>query len=240
MLDWFKIGKVPVMIVLVVGFAGFQHFFNKSTTLEKEIVKAKEIQTESMFKLRIQSFKQQQQIEKLSVQLSESKTTTKSEKEINSILTISNKKLRQSSKRKWYKLIKPDGTIIEKEYTEESKEEISNVVTSIKKEFTRKVQSIENKWLKIHKQKINQVEERHGIQLELQATHHEKELLSEKLRKTTTVNSFKYLVRAGYTTDLKYYVGAGRYMIGPIFLDSRIDFSELGFGNASIGLGISW
>ena len=235
-----KIKKYGTILLLIVALAGVQHFFNKTTTVEKELVEMTsqrdyfQESTRNRTKIiekRTEHFEQQVQkhneyIENVSKTIASLKTE--------------NRKLTESTKRRWFKLIKPDGTIVEKEYTESHKEEVESIVTSVKAEFTRKVSAIETKWLKLHKFRVSELKQEHEKNTLVLHDSYKEQLRQERSKTTVSYGSRKYIVRAGYTSRLDYYAGFGYTLLGPLFIDSGLDFTPASLESGRIGLGIQF
>jgi hypothetical protein len=156
-------------------------------------------------------------------------------------LRVENSKLIQSSKRKRLKLVKPDGTIVEKEYEESQSEEVTSVVTEIRQEFDTKVKSIEDKWKRIHKERVSKIVEDYEKRLKEKKTEVvTKEVIVER-EKIVKVNEKKLRTEAGYTSEKKIYTHISYPVWGPFFLgggaSSTTDFKE---PEARIGIGLSW
>jgi len=81
-------------------------------------------------------------------------------------LTKENEQLKIKTSRSTYKMVKPDGTIIEKEYDTSDTESNKQVVTEIKQEFDQKVQSIENKWKKVHEESVQSLKKEYDDKVE--------------------------------------------------------------------------
>lgn len=149
-------------------------------------------------------------------------------------LTVENSRLRQSVKKRKFKLIKPDGTIIEKEYEESETEQATQVVTQVRQEFDRKVKSIENKWVKIHKERVVLIKQEYEKKL--------KEAKEENKSKETKVNEKKIIVEVGVEKDKELYIHSIYNLWGPFIIGSgsSIDANTKTIEDLRIGVGINF
>lgn len=149
-------------------------------------------------------------------------------------LIVENSRLRQSVKKRKFKLIKPDGTIIEKEYEESETEQATQVVTQVRQEFDRKVKSIENKWVKIHKERVVLIKQEYEKKL--------REAKEEKKSKETKVNEKKIIVEVGVEKDKELYIHSIYNLWGPFIIGSgsSIDANTKTIEDLRIGVGINF
>jgi len=157
-------------------------------------------------------------------------------------LTTENRELKQSSKRKKFKLVKPDGTIIEKEYEESQSEEISSVVTEVREEFNRKVSSIENKWKKIHTDRVQELKTQYEEAVEQIKLERGERIVTVEKEKIVEVNKKSLRPEVGVTKDKEAYFHVTYSLWGPVFVGggaaAEIDTKE--FSDARIGVGIGF
>ena len=147
-------------------------------------------------------------------------------------LTVENTHLKQSQKESIVRIIRPDGTIEEKIYKESQTEVLSSITTQIKEEFTRKITEIENKWKRIHTERLDVIKKDYDSKLI------EKDRTIAELSKQTTVeiNKKSFGVAVGYMTNKDYFSNISYDIMGPIFIDFQVQ-SNLKDDNAG-GLGI--
>ena len=144
-----------------------------------------------------------------------------------------NYKLKQKVSEKRFKIVRPDGTIEEKWFKESETDVVSSTVTKIKSEFTRKVKSIENKWMTIHKKRVEKIKA--DYEKKIAESTHTKEKTHKK--KVVEINKRNFGISGGIMTDKKYFGGVTYDIFGPLFLDLHLE-SDRSFQNKEVGLGI--
>lgn len=216
------------IIILLVGIAVGAIFYpskevsiEEKLRLESEITKLKkekkEIKIDYENKLAIK-----EQISKEYKKDSESKLSS---------LRQENTVLKQKAKEKTLKIIKPDGTIVEETIKEYQTEIISKVVTEIKQEFKEKIQLIENKWKKIHEQRVTKIRDNYVYQLE----EKDKKIRQYELNKVVKINQRKFGISLGYLGNNEYFSSVQYDMFGPMFLDLHLGGNN---NNTRAGIGI--
>jgi len=147
-------------------------------------------------------------------------------------LTQENHELRKKTDEGTLKIVKPDGTIIEKTYKKTETEQISQITTEITEEFNRKVKSIENKWMTIHKQRVSKIKQEFDKQIK-----EKEQVISEfKRKKSVEINKRSFGIAVGYLTNNNYYTSISRDVFGPVFIDVK---TESNFANNfAVGGGI--
>lgn len=151
-------------------------------------------------------------------------------------LTVENSTLKQSMKKQKLKIVRPDGTIIEKEVEESNSESTKTVITEIREEFDRKVSSIENKWKKIHEERISSIKKEFDEKLEKAKSENkvvEKEKIVEK-------NSKKLRTELGYTSKKDYYNHNSYTLWGPVFMGAGLSGTEKDLKEVHAGIGIEF
>ncbi len=144
-----------------------------------------------------------------------------------------NFKLKQRVSEKRFKIVRPDGTIEERWFKESETDVISSTVTKIKEEFTRKVTSIERKWMKIHEKRIRKIKEDYEKKLAANSNTR-----SETFKKTKTeINKRSFGISLGITSEKNYFSSVTYDIFGPMFLDLHLE-SDKHFDDKEIGLGI--
>jgi hypothetical protein len=236
--DWFKISS-SLLLEVVIGVV----FYPSKTVTERETSKLKEA-----YELKISEMQKTHNEEsaKLSEKLVAEESARKSletetSKKIE-ILTTENKSLKQSSKKQKFKLVKPDGTIIEKEMEQSNSEEVSSVVSSIKEEFDQKVKSIEERWKKVHEERV--VELKKKFDQDIEKAKSEQKVVEKTVEKEKIVEVNKKKLRpevgASYdgTKDVKGYFHLSYPVAGPVFIGGGVSGSKTGFGDIRLGLGL--
>jgi len=183
--DWFKVTS-SVLLGAVVGVV----FYPSKTITERETLKLKE-----SYELKISEIQKTHTEEsaKLSEKLTAEESARKSlevetAKKLE-LLTQENKSLKLSSKKQKFKLVKPDGTIIEKEMEQSNSEEVSSVVTSIKQEFSQKIKSIEERWKKVHEERVAELKKKFDQDIEKARAN--KRSLRRSLKKKRSLRSIR-------------------------------------------------
>jgi hypothetical protein len=237
--DWFKM----TISLLLGGVVGVVFYPSKSIT-ERETSKLKET-----YELKIQEIQRtyaeesKSLSEKLSTQESESRTREfELSKRVES-LTQENKSLKQSSKKQKFKLVKPDGTIIEKELEQSNSEEISSTVTSIKEEFNHKIKSIEEKWKKVHEERI--VELKKKFDQDIEKAKSEQKVVEKIVEKEKIVEVNKKKLRpevgAAYNKeDLMGYFHLSYPVAGPVFIGGGVSGNKTKLGEVQLGVGLEF
>jgi hypothetical protein len=235
--DWFKITSA-----LLLGAAIGVVFYPSKTITERETSKLREtydLKISDIQKTHAEETKTLQnrvESEESARKTLEIETTKKVES-----LTQENKSLKQSSKKQKFKLVKPDGTIIEKEMEQSNSEEVSSVVTSIKEEFTNKVKSIEEKWKKVHEERI--VELKKKFDQDVEKVKSEQKVVEKIVEKEKIVEVNKKKLRpeigAVYNgDDLLGYLHLSYPIVGPVFIGGGASANKTKFGEVQLGLGL--
>lgn len=165
----------------------------------------------------------------------ESQTTHKIES-----LTTENTQLKQSSRKSKFKLIKPDGTIVEKEFEESNSESSQTVVTQIREEFDQKVKSIEDKWKKIHEERVSKMQAEFAEELKKAKAETNTVTVVKESEKITETNKKKFRPEIGITTNKDIYGHVSYTIWGPMFLGGGVSGSTHGFGDARLGVGVEF
>lgn len=154
-----------------------------------------------------------------------------------SSLTSQVTELRSKQKISTYKLIKPDGTIEERSYTENDIDQSTKTVTKIQSEFKQKIDSIEQKWSKIHEQKVTELKK----QFDSKEQVYQQTIASYEKTKTVSINEKTFGIEAGMMSDKDYYAHATMDLWGPVFIGLQGEIkSQLGnnVGENRMGAGI--
>jgi monoamine oxidase len=236
--DWFKVTS-SVLLGIVVGVV----FYPSKIITERETSKLKETYELKISEMQKTHNEESAKLnEKLTAEESVRKSLeTETSKKIE-ILTTENRSLKQSSKKQKFKLVKPDGTIIEKEMEQSNSEEVSSVVSSIKEEFNQKVKSIEERWKKVHEERV--VELKKKFDQDIEKVKSEQKVVEKIVEKEKIVEVNKKKLRpevgASYdgTKDVKGYFHLSYPVAGPVFIGGGVSGSKTGFGDVRLGLGL--
>ncbi len=221
---------VRYVVILLIGCGLGSIFYPSKTITTEETEKYKQTIT------KLESEKYKSDI-KYVADLSRLESENKQYKEVttNKIHSLKeeNYKLKSRVTEKRFKIVRPDGTIEERWFKESETDIISSTVTSIKSEFTRKVQSIENKWKKIHEKRIKELKTTLDKKLISQRTTTK---LTQKKTKTE-INKRSFGISLGLTDEKDYFSSISYDFYGPIFLDLHLE-SDSDFKDKEIGVGI--
>lgn len=153
----------------------------------------------------------------------ESKVTT---------LTQSVHDLKSKQKTAYYKVVRPDGTIEIKKFSESEVTESTKVITQIQQEFKEKVDSIENKWETIHKQRVAELK----LTYDKKEEEYQKKISELETKKVVDINPRRAGLEAGVMSNGSYYLHPSYDLFGPLFLGVHV---QLGTSNA-VGGGIGF
>ena len=221
---------VRYALILLIGI-GIGAIFYPSKTITKEEVYTMEQKIE-----RLETEKREEtKVMKALLDISEFKSKLikeESEKKVES-LKEENFKLKHKVSEKRFKIVRPDGTIEEKWFKESETDVVSSVVTKIKSEFTRKVQSIENKWRKIHEQRISKIKQTYEKKIAERSVRQVRKVTKEK----TEINKRSFGMSLGLTSQKDIFSSVIYDVYGPFFLDLHLE-SDREFEDKEIGLGI--
>lgn len=241
-LDLLKKRWVQLSLALLLGVTIGVVFYPSSRTEERERV---ELLESKISELEKSSLEKDSKISELSSSLEEvtdefSSYRKSASERIESLVT-ENSHLKTSSKKSKYKLVKPDGTVIEKEFEESETEETKTVIAEVRREFDEKIESIENKWKKIHQERVEKIREDYEKRLKEKKTEIEVvEKIVEK-EKIVEVNSKKFKVEGGYSTDNKGYTHLSYLLWGPILVGGGFSLDFDGKNpEGRLGLGIEF
>jgi hypothetical protein len=236
--DWFKI-STSLLLGIVVGVI----FYPSKTITERETLKLKESYELKISEIQKTHTEETKALsEKLIAEESARKSLEMESSKKLEMLTQENKSLKQSSKKQKFKLVKPDGTIVEKEMEQSNSEEVSNIVSSIKEEFNQKVKSIEERWKKVHEERIAELKKK--FDKDIEKARSEQKVIEKTVEKEKIVEVNKKKLRpevgASYdgTKDVKGYFHLSYPVAGPVFIGGGASGSKTGFGDVRLGLGL--
>jgi hypothetical protein len=234
-MDYMKILKnryVQMAACVAAGITLGTVFYPQSRVEEryKSAYEKKEIELREQHTLeKLQLNEKHLQEEKTYIQRIETST-----QKINS-LTTENTNLKQSIKKKKFKIIKPDGTIIEKEFEESNSEATASTVTQVKAEFDRQVSVLEEKWKKVHEERVVALKKEFDEKL-LKAKSEVKIVEREKI---VEVNKKSFRPEIGVTTEKNAYLHGTYEVWGPVFLGAGITGNKEEMKEGRIGIGVS-
>lgn len=224
--EWIKYIAVGLILIAV----GAIFYPSKTITIEEK------------YRLEQEITKLKQEKKDIKTEL-ETKLTTEEQKNIIykretesklSSLRTENTSLKQRVSERTLKIIKPDGTIVEETFKESQTEMVTQVITEIKQEFNEKVQSIENKWKKIHERRVLKIKEDYSLIIKEKDT----KLEEYSKKKTVEINKRKFGISFGYLGQDNYFSSVQYDVFGPMFLDLHMDEDSRSGTRTGIGMGI--
>jgi hypothetical protein len=153
-------------------------------------------------------------------------------------LTIEIHTLQSKQKTAKFKIVRPDGTIEEKEFTSSETNETNQMITQIQQEFKVKVDSIEQKWEKVHKERVAKLQQEFASkEKDYQKTIHD---LEET--KVVDINKKSGALEVGMLSNGNAYIHPTYDLFGPFFVGAQAQGPvSAGTGNgfaAGAGVGI--
>lgn len=222
---------LSILIFLLGAGVGAIFYPSKSITREEQSRYERQIEKLENEKKQIQTEMQSNintltELNKIRIEEKNSKISS---------LTSENTQLRQKVKERIVKIITPDGTIREETVRESDTQVVSQIVTDIKQEFNEKVTSIENRWKKVHEQRVVEIKEDYEKQL----SEKDKTIATLSKKETIEINKRNFGISLGYTTNGTLYSSVVYDIYGPFFLDIHAESSkEFNDSNFGLGLGI--
>lgn len=220
---------VRYALVLIVG-VGIGAVCYPSSHIEEKLHKKYEEEVKTLTETHEQELKSlKESYDKSSEEYKSYKS--ESEKKVQS-LTVQIHNMESKQKTSYYKLVKPDGTIEVKKFSESDVNESSTAITQIQEEFKTKVESIEQKWETIHKQRVEEIK-KDFTQKEETYKHKIEELEQSR---TVDTNKKSFGAEGGYNTDRQYYLHVTGDLFGPLFMgvhgetDQKADKKSIGAG----------
>lgn len=193
---------VQLAVVLGLGiFVG--NFFKNTKTIEEKVREETTRQYESILKMtKEEHSKETQSLNERITQVQQESKTQREEytKNIES-LRIENSELKQKVTKRKVKIVKHDGTIIEKEFEESETEQITSVITSVREEFKRKVESIEQKWSTLYRERLIELIKEHKSEIETLEEKHYDEVVRMQREYTAKINEKKFRPEVGMEYD---------------------------------------
>lgn len=140
--------------------------------------------------------------------------------------------LKSKQKTAYYKVVKPDGTVEVRRFTESEVTESTTVITQIQKEFKEKVDSIENKWESIHKERVEAIKK----VFDKKEEDYKKQIAEFESKKVIDINPRRAGLEVGAMSNGSYYLHPSYDLFGPLFLGVHV---QLGTSNA-VGGGVGF
>lgn len=234
MIEILKNKYVQLGLALFVGITIGAVFYPTSKIEEKykSQYELKETELKQTHSAETQALTESLQKEEASHKSYQEETTKKI-----STLVTENSSLKSSIKKRKYKLIKPDGTIVEEEFEDSNTESSTSKITEIREEFNKKVSEIEDKWKKVHEERIAVIQKQFDEKLEKA----KQESKTVEQSRTVETNQKKLGIEAGMTTERDYYAHGTYTLWGPVFIGVGADMNHTDktMNNARFGLGVS-
>lgn len=220
--------KAAQLILVLLGGMAIGAIMYPTKHIEERLTK---IHQEEIISLKEQHQKEldSEHEEYLSLAASYHQYHDESESKISS-LTTQITTLKSHQKTAHYKLVKPDGTIEERDFTDTDIDESNTVVTSIQQEFKEKVDSIEKKWEKIHKDRVVQIQKEFSSKEE----DYKKTIDELHKEKVVDINKKSFGIEGGILTNKDYYGHVTYDVFGPFFVGAQ---GQFGLSPAA-GLGV--
>lgn len=122
--------------------------------------------------------------------------------------------LKKKQKTSYFKIVKPDGTIEIRRFSESEETESTKIVEQIKQEFKEKLDSTEEKWKKIHEERVELLV--HSFQE--QESNYLSKIKELEKQKTISINAKKISIDAGLLSTKDYYGHATVDFWGPLVI----------------------
>jgi hypothetical protein len=210
-MEFLKNQYIRYILTLLVGITiGVVFYLSKrveeklSLKYEQEIASLKEAHS-----------KETSNLNEKFIQISNETKSYKVEQELKvTKLTSEIKNLQSKQKTSYFKVIKPDGTIEIKKFTESEVNESSQVITQVQEEFKQKVESIEQKWSSLHKERVLKIEN----EFNSKESEYKKTIEELQKSKVTTTNQKRFSLEAGILSNKDYYGHVSMDIWGPIYI----------------------
>lgn len=221
--------SVRYVIVLIVGLA-LGAIFYPTSNLEEKLQKKYQEEVRSLIVAHENERKSLRE-EINSVNKEYNLFREESDHKVNN-LTFEIHNLQNKQKTSYYKLVKPDGTIEVKKFSESEINESSSMIAQIQEEFKTKIESIEQKWESIHKERVESIK-RDFLKKEEAYAKTIDELAKTKV---VTKNEKSFGVEGGYTSKNQFFLHTTVDLFGPVYMgihgetDSTVNDSSIGLG----------
>jgi len=222
-----KWAQFVLVFVLGIAIGAFfyptKHIEDKVTKkYEEQITKINEENTKIVSALKETFDKQEQQYKK---------TISQKDSKLSS-LTVEVRDLKVSKKTTYYKIVHPDGTIEVKKSSDTESDESSKVTSRIQEEFKQKVESIEQKWETIHKERVENLKTEYSKKEQ----DYEKRIAELQESHVVDINPKKYGIEAGATLDRSAYLHVNADVFGPFFVGAHASTGSTNTLGAGLGI----
>jgi hypothetical protein len=129
-------------------------------------------------------------------------------------LTIQIRDLKSKTKESYYKIVRPDGTIEIKKFKESEINESTQVISSIREEFDTKIKQINEKYEKIHRERVEAIRD----EFLSRESSYKKTIADLEKSKVTEVNKKTFGVDAGILSNKNYYGHLSADLFGPVYV----------------------
>ena len=147
-------------------------------------------------------------------------------------LTSEVRDLKSKQKTAYYKVVRPDGTVEIQKFSETEVTESTKVITQIQEEFKQKVESIEQKWSDIHRERVTELSK----EFKTKSEAYEKTIAELEKSKVVDINKKSFGLEGGLLTSGTYYGHATYDVFGPFFLGLHAQFGAATGGGGGIGI----
>ena len=143
-------------------------------------------------------------------------------------LTVQVKDLKSKTKESYYKIVKPDGTIEIKKFKESEVDESSKVIASVKEEFDTKIKQINERYEKIHKERVEAIRD----EFSKREASYKQTIADLEKSKVTDVNKKSFGVELGYLSNKNYYGHISADVVGPFYVGLLGEYNSIPDPNA--------
>jgi len=149
-----------------------------------------------------------------------------------SSLTVEIRDLKVSKKTTYYKIVHPDGTIEVKKSSDTETDESSKVTSRIQEEFKEKVESIEQKWETIHKERVENLRTEYSKKEQ----DYQKRIDELEEEHIIDINPKKFGVEVGATLNKSPYLHINADVFGPFFVGAHASTGPVNTLGAGLGI----
>lgn len=231
LIDLLQNQVVRYILILIVGIGIGAIFYptkkieeKVSQKYEQEITSLKEIHSKELQDITSRYASSLKENNQLKIE---------TEKKI-SVLTSQISTLKSKQKTSHYKLIKPDGTIEERDFSENDIDQSTKTISKVQEEFKQKVDIIEQKWQKIHEERVSKMQK----EFDNKESDYKKTISSYEMTKTTSINQKTFSLEGGMLGNYNYYAHLTTDLFGPIFLGLHSEIQSQYSKNAPSQYGI--
>lgn len=149
-------------------------------------------------------------------------------------LTVQVRDLQSKTKESYYKIVKPDGTIEIRKFKESEVNESTKVIASVKEEFNTKIKEINDRYEKVHRERILAIKN----EFDQKEASYQQTIAKLEKEKITDVNPKRYGLEAGYLSNKNYYGHVTADVFGPVFVGLHTQTNFLGDYAVGGGIGL--